>query len=152
LTDVGGTLFFNASDANGRELWKSDGTAPGTVVVKDILAGPESSEPETLTNLNGVLLFPANDGVSGRQPLRGDGTAAGTSLVKDIAHGIENGLETYFRMVVSGGLLYFAGASDLATGLELWKSDGTEAGTVLVKDIRTTGPYPSSWPMALTDV
>ena len=30
-------LIFRASDGtNGRELWKSDGTASGTVMVKDI--------------------------------------------------------------------------------------------------------------------
>ena len=37
LTNVGGTLFFSANDGtNGGELWKSDGTAAGTVLVKDI--------------------------------------------------------------------------------------------------------------------
>ena len=40
LTNVGGTLFFTANDGvNGTELWKSDGTAAGTVMVKDINAG-----------------------------------------------------------------------------------------------------------------
>ena len=33
LTDVGGTLFFIADDGTGDKLWKSDGTAAGTVVV-----------------------------------------------------------------------------------------------------------------------
>ena len=40
LTDVGGTLFFTADDGiHGRELWKSDGTEAGTVLVKDIDPG-----------------------------------------------------------------------------------------------------------------
>ena len=40
LTDVNGTLFFRANDGtNGQELWKSDGTEAGTVMVKDIWAG-----------------------------------------------------------------------------------------------------------------
>src|SRR5688572_14034437 len=43
-TDVNGTLFFVANDdINGEELWKSDGTAAGTSLVKDITPGPEGS-------------------------------------------------------------------------------------------------------------
>ena len=43
LGDVGGTLFFTADDGiHGRELWTSDGTEEGTVLVKDIDPGPAS--------------------------------------------------------------------------------------------------------------
>ena len=46
LTEVNGTLFFEANDGtNGRELWKSDGTSAGTVLVKDINPGSSSSYP-----------------------------------------------------------------------------------------------------------
>ena len=45
LTDVGGTVFFAASDGtNGTELWKSGGTAAGTVMVKDINPGVANSK------------------------------------------------------------------------------------------------------------
>ena len=44
LTGVGGTLFFTADDGiHGRELWKSDGTRAGTVLVKDIHPGDYDS-------------------------------------------------------------------------------------------------------------
>jgi ELWxxDGT repeat protein len=34
---MNGTLFFTANDGvNGYELWKSDGTSSGTVLVKDV--------------------------------------------------------------------------------------------------------------------
>src|SRR5262245_41955278 len=37
LTAVNDTLFFSANNGvSGHELWKSNGTAPGTVIVKDI--------------------------------------------------------------------------------------------------------------------
>ena len=48
LTGVGGTLFFTADDGiHGRELWKSDGTKAGTVLVKDI--DPEVDDAATTT-------------------------------------------------------------------------------------------------------
>ncbi|MFN7803474.1 MAG: ELWxxDGT repeat protein, partial [Planctomycetaceae bacterium] len=47
------------------------------------------------------------------------------------------------------GTLYFT-ANDGSTGYELWKSDGTSAGTVLVQDIRSGGG--GSYPSRLTNV
>ena len=44
--DEGFDLHAPAGDGvHGRELWKSDGTASGTVMVKDIRPGEMSSEP-----------------------------------------------------------------------------------------------------------
>jgi len=48
LVNIGGTLYFSAfSPAYGYELWKSDGTAAGTMPVKDINA-------TTLSGIGGV--------------------------------------------------------------------------------------------------
>ena len=68
LTDVNGTLFFIANDGTtGNELWKSDGTAAGTVLVKDINPGASGSFPDKLTNVNGTLFFSATDGTTGNE-------------------------------------------------------------------------------------
>jgi ELWxxDGT repeat protein len=83
MVNVNGTLFFTAFDSAGAELWKSDGTSTGTVLVKDIhLTG--SSQPRSLTDMNGTLFFTANDGVNGYELWKSDGTSSGTVLVKDV--------------------------------------------------------------------
>src|SRR5262249_46566238 len=144
LTNVNGTIFFEAYDGvHGSELWKSNGTAAGTVLVKDIKSGTASSDPMTLINLNGTLLFVADDGVHAGL-WRSDGTAAGTVLVKGVPPGIYPGDWT-----IVNGRLYFR-SGDGVHGEELWRSDGTAAGTILVKDIKPGGN--GSYPFGLTNV
>ncbi len=148
FTDVNGTLFFTAITATaGRELWKSDGTAAGTALVKDINPGSGFSFPSSLTNVNGTLYFAANDGTSGVELWKSDGTEAGTVQVKDIVAGAGSSLPGSLTNV--NGTLYFT-ANDGATGVELWTSDGTAGGTVLVKDI--FAGVNSSSPSSLTAV
>ena len=126
-------VFFAADDGvHGDELWKSDGTGAGTVLVKDIDPGSSGSMPEELTDVNGVLYFTADDGVHGRELWRSDGTEAGTVLVADIRPGKSGGVPQDLTAV--GGTLFFA-ANDGGHGDELWESDGTQTGTILVKDI-----------------
>ncbi|MGB7712286.1 MAG: putative Ig domain-containing protein, partial [Microcoleus sp.] len=68
LTNVNNTLYFQADDpTNGTELWKSDGTTAGTVLVKDIYSGTSSSNPQSLTNVNGNLYFNADNGINGQE-------------------------------------------------------------------------------------
>lgn len=151
-TAVGETLYFVADDYNsGLELWKSDGTAAGTKLVKDIEPGQNYPGPYDLMNVNGTLFFSADDGVHGRELWKSDGTAAGTVMVKDIYPG-ERGSLTGYGLPYYGnvnGILYFR-ASDGVTGYELWRSDGTADGTKLVKDI--VPGIDSSSPMWPTDV
>ena len=64
----------------------------------------------------------------------GNGTAW---LVKDIYTGSVSGFPNYLTPI--GNTLYFSASSTSGSGGELWKSDGTESGTVLVKDINSGG-------------
>ena len=136
----GGQLFFAADDGSGYglELWKSTGTEAGTQLVKDIYPGATSSNPEWLTDLNGLLLFVAENDSYGREIWRSDGTAGGTRLLRDLnSHpGSSSGPRNLTRV---GDKVFFAASTDAPTvGEELNVSDGTPEGTYLVKNINTT--------------
>jgi trimeric autotransporter adhesin len=148
LANVNGTLFFVANDGvSGTELWKTDGTAAGTVMIKDIRNGSMGGNPSELVNVNGVLFFSADDGINGTELWKSDGTVSGTVRVKNIN---PNGGSSYPQSLANvNGVLFFA-ADDDAHGPELWKTDGTEAGTVMVKDIQPGNG--GSYPFELTTV
>jgi len=135
---IGGTLYFAARDpVHGVELWKSDGTEAGTVFVRDLYPGSASSGSSMFTDLHGSLFMIAQDPDHGYEPWLSDGTEAGTYLIKDIFPGRTASHRRFVRPVVFGDSAYFPARWDLAHREALWKSDGTEAGTVLVKDVDT---------------
>ena len=141
MTLFGGVAYFTATTvAQGTELWKTDGTAAGTVMVKDINPGAVSSSPASLTVSGGILYFSAAGSGTDRELWKTDGTSLGTVRVKDIFTGVQGSNPTAFADF--NGILFFAAANS-TNGNELWKSDGTDAGTMMVKDI-TTGPNSSS--------
>src|SRR5215203_3306345 len=163
------TTFFRAWDKNhGEELWKTDGTESGTKLVKDI--NPDSppgarcdqsecgipkgwSHPDTVTVMGKQVFFAADDGKHGVELWKSDGTESGTKLVKDINivkgnsnpndnHAVNQSAEVE-KLFAVGKTLYFR-ANDGKHGVELWKSDGTNRGTTLVKDINPAAPDPTT--------
>ena len=74
------------------ELWKSDGSAAGTVLVKDINIGAGSSSvPAGFTAVGGTIYFRAKDDTSGMELWKSDGTAANTVRVMDFNPGAGDG-------------------------------------------------------------
>jgi len=115
------------ADSTG-SLWKTDGTAAGTV---QYTSKVNVDSTFAVAVFNNKIYF---SGVSseGYELWSTDGTDAGTQLVKDIRAGV--GSSAPRQLTIYNNALYFF-ASTANEGIELWKSDGTGAGTVLLKDI-----------------
>ena len=137
LLEVGGDVVFFGADNGvaGKELWKTDGTQAGTALVKDINPGAAASSPNWLHAAAGVVFFSADDGVHGKELWKTDGTDAGTVLVKDINPGATGSTPQNLQHIGNSWEKLLFTADDGVHGRELWVSDGTPAGTVLVKDI-----------------
>ncbi|WP_341903313.1 T9SS type A sorting domain-containing protein [Fluviicola taffensis] len=145
-------LYFLGNDGvTGFELWRTDGTNAGTYLVKDINPGIEScllitSEKQYFAELNGFIYFGAAEPVNGAELWKSDGTESGTTLVANIdtSEAIVPNLGSnpgYF--CTYNNEVYFS-AYRPVDGRELWKTDGTEAGTVLVKDLAAGSGSPSN--------
>jgi trimeric autotransporter adhesin len=134
------TLYFAAfTDAEGFELWQSNGTLAGTSRVTDLNPGALSAIDAYNTwflPYNGMLYFPARSSLTGEVDLwRTDGTAPGTQLVEDVDGSIK-----YATSAVSNGKLYF-NVEDSDGEVDPYVSDGTPAGTFRLKEITPPGGY-----------
>jgi ELWxxDGT repeat protein len=125
---VAGATRVYLLDGN-HQLWRSDGTAAGTVKVSDdccLLPG--------LVTLGDRVFFTA----AGLLLLTSDGTAEGTGFVVDPHRFSISGQP----LVVAVGRMFFT-ADDGVHGFELWQTDGTAAGTRMVADLKP-GPAGSA--------
>lgn len=144
---AGAIVCFPADDkVHGEELWCTDGTTEGTFLVADANPGTSGSEPRPWLATGSVVYFSAWDPDHGRELWRMDSLGRGARMVADLRPGRESGISDLIveeravleiprrRPVEWNGLVYFAGTNG-DSGLELWSTDGTAAGTRLVADI-----------------
>lgn len=126
ITSLDGVVYFRATnDDYGAELWKSDGTMHGTEIVRDIIPGPTGSFPDQFFVFNSQLFFIAQGGL-----WVSAGDSESTSLV------IPGSLADISEQLIVLDDFFLASAEfDESAGYELWRSDGTQEGTTLVKDI-----------------
>jgi ELWxxDGT repeat protein len=128
------TNSFHLFSANGGvntgvELWKTDGTAAGTVLVKDISDGAGSYPSKLVRSDIDKWFFTANDGIHGDEIWVTDGTEAGTTMVKDIRAGGSSSRPSTMVPFKDGVVFSLFTSVFPAAGSKLWFTDGTDAGT-----------------------
>ncbi len=140
---TGAQDFFVAVDDDTPQLWRTDGTPAGTRMVTafpGFLDGPRK-----LTLFRGVLYFFAQTAQLEWQLWRSDGTPAGTFPLATVRLPYHASAGYFFEMTATASRLFFAaGDNEGGHGFELWTSDGTAAGTRMVRDIvpgkKSSGP------------
>ena len=137
LAATAGRAFFQATSRDGDEVWISDGTAAGTELLADVCPGGCSAPADVLGVVNGITFWRTPGG----RLVRSDGTRAGTYPLGGPLGDLEVVTSTGQRPVLAGGRLIFVGLTGDA-GVELWRSDGSAAGTVPIADL-CPGPFGS---------
>ena len=129
LQVIAGQLYFGTHfNSTGGRLWKTDGTALGTQEVLPALRVPQDAE---LALIGSTVIVPAGDAMTGFE-----------------LYGIQDGTHTKLAELVPGpadgtidlwsifdGVLWFTADVPSTSGRELWRTDGTPAGTFLAADI-----------------
>ncbi|MEW4925053.1 ELWxxDGT repeat protein [Algibacter sp. 2305UL17-15] len=120
FTEHNGILYFqagNTGSGGNTELWRTDGTASGTALVKELRFSTSSSDPRNFKVYNNLLYFQANSSATNSNLYQSDGTSVGTTAFQSTATSIN----PYF--IVRNGELYYARAIPGARAL--FKYDGS---------------------------
>ncbi len=137
-----GRLIAIGNDGtHGDELWVTDGTEAGTVMLRDIHPSgdapsgqPPAGYPQSFTRLDeGRALFVANDGANGYSIWVTDGTPDGTRMVTDLFPGGETSAFKDFISLGDSRVAFVAW--EIGKGSAgAWVTDGTAEGTRLLVD------------------
>jgi ELWxxDGT repeat protein len=129
LTNVGGDLYFAADG----ELWKSNGTPKGTVLVDPHV------DPTGLADADGTVFIETATGL-----WKSHGTERETTEIKSLK------LRKSADIVAVSGRVYFtvprSGQFEYGTTPDLWTSDGTAASTQVVRQVHARSGY-SQYPL-----
>ena len=131
FTTINNKLYFKTLKD---EIWQTDGTVNGTVFIQNISHPSNSStnSPAFIYTSNSYLLYSYYDIQNGYELWKTNGITQ--NILKNITTYNKPSLGSDKKVRV-GNVWYFNGAD--YHGAELWKSDGTSEGTVLVKDLNS---------------
>jgi ELWxxDGT repeat protein len=119
-------LYFQADDGiHGFELWQTDGTTAGTILLKDVNINSGDSWPAYFTLFASHLYFKADGGIDGEQLWMTDGTTPGTQSLAPVGAN-SDALNCAAQLFAYKNALYFNADYD-TYDCEVWKLDTTSA-------------------------
>ncbi|MDF1799503.1 MAG: hypothetical protein P1V81_10035 [Planctomycetota bacterium] len=144
-TPAGDVLFHAQDPVVGRELFRTDGQPGGTTLITDLQPGSAtgSSDPQNLTVIGGSsLYFAAEADGLGLEPYRWDPIGGAVRLKDIFQHPSSSSPDSdpfgFTQALLGGQARVIFGADSSDEGVEPWITDGTPAGTHLLKNIRTS--------------
>lgn len=144
LVGNGSVAYFSAYGPDGRELFVSDGATEGTVQVADSWSGAGGALSFASIEAERAIEFLPGAGDGAVLGLRADGVGielhrvdgADLTLLRDIAAGPSSSTPEDFTPFQ--GAIWFV-ADDGVHGREVWRTDGSAAGTQLAVDLSPGG-------------
>lgn len=137
-TVVGTSAYFFADPyPDPTEIWRSDGTEAGTVLLLRLPA--ERQLASSFFDLDGSALFALHNWETGLELWTSDGTPSGTLRLRTFADG-QYGMADLGR--IGHRALFGVHTFDSSTGIyrsELWQTDGTGEGTQFLMDLERDG-------------
>jgi|GEM_PF-1258885 len=131
-----GELYFVAHGSNGFAVWRTDGTAAGTTEagrLQTTLFNPRPVQMSATQNALYVAMQQTFAGTS-TELFRSDGTPSGTYRLATLGYS-----EISPSLTPLDELLFFRAPNPVTGGDALWRSDGTRAGTGVLKDLSFLG-------------
>jgi len=153
FTNFNGSIYFFGTRSETRSdniaLWRTDGTEAGTLLVKDNIGFKTLGKLPEIKILGNQMLFLTYEFTNDSVYLnlwRSTGTEAGTTILRRSGGTFTEGTQNATgQMTLFNGRLYFNFFDD-SGGSEPFSTNGTEAGTQILRDLQTVSSGSGSTP------
>ena len=137
MVAINDKIYFSAYRTGyGSELWQSNGTMQGTILIKDLIPGSESSFPTSFIEFKNDIYFSAGiKSANLPQPRNIFQFSPGSNIISAPFVLEEDAKDAFISPIVALGKKLFFTGEDSVHGVELWTSDGIPGSSHMVLDI-----------------
>ena len=138
MVGVGERVYFGLGQAGFGELWRTDGSAETTQLVRQFGENSNFNSPDEPTAVGNTLYFLASEDNQPHEVWKTDGTEAGTIKVTGFASPNQDSIYPG-QLTAFGNRLYFFAQRRSIRGNQFWVTDGTQGKTQMLFDTTITG-------------